>query len=167
MKGQQVGELDPGAQEGAVRNTSESRGFWATLAGASWDDADIGMLRLQKYGTRNRSVLAGMEAALDFWSGLPVDAVLARNAAMADQLRSGLAEIPGAYLISPTHPELAGPIVTWGLEGVENVALMDAIWTQHRLRVRAVGSRGVRQCCHLYNSPAEIEQTLAVARALA
>jgi isopenicillin-N epimerase len=155
----------PGAGFLYLRPEAQGR-IRTTLAGGQWDNLERGALRFQLYGTRNRSLVAGLEATLDFWGGLPRTAVFDRNQAMADQLRAGLAALPGALLLSSAEPGLAGPMVQWGLTGRTNREVMEALWERGRLRVRAVGKDGVRQCCHLYNSPAEIEATLAIAREL-
>jgi hypothetical protein len=43
---------------------------------------------------------------------------------------------------------------------------MDELWNRERIRVRASGE-GVRQCCHIYNSPSEVDRVLALAPTLA
>jgi len=40
------------------------------------------------------------------------------------------------------------------------------MWNRARLRPRSLGN-GVRQCTHIFNSPAEIDRTLEIARAIA
>ena len=45
--------------------------------------------------------------------------------------------------------------------------LQDEMWARARLRPRASGAIGVRHCTHIFNSPKEIDQALAVVRALA
>jgi len=48
------------------------------------------------------------------------------------------------------------------------VELMDALWERARVRVRSMGDPwGVRQCCHIYNLPEDVDRTLATARRLA
>ncbi len=40
--------------------------FWTTLCSFAWDDQTDGMYRFMQYGTGNRSLLTGLDAALDF-----------------------------------------------------------------------------------------------------
>ena len=87
---------------------------------------------------------------------------------LADRLRAGLKEIPGAKINSPVNPDLAGAVVVHGIPGVPCAKLEDALWTRKRLRPRAVGDQlGVRQSCHIYNNEAEIDATLEIVRDLA
>jgi len=39
--------------------------FWTTLCSFAWDDQPDGMYRFMQYGTGNRSLLTGLDAALD------------------------------------------------------------------------------------------------------
>jgi hypothetical protein len=54
---------------------------------------------------------------------------------------------------------------TWSLRGISGGDLMDQLWSRARIRCRAMGS-GVRQGCAIYNSPEEVDRTLATARQL-
>jgi len=62
---------------------------------------------------------------------------------------------------------MACGIVTWGIDGVTGPRLMDELWSRRKIRVRAQDDKMVRQSCHFYNSPAEIDATLEIAKALA
>ena len=58
-------------------------------------------------------------------------------------------------------------ITVYGVDGVTGQRLQDEMWSRARLRPRASGAIGVRHCTHIFNSPKEIDQALAVVRALA
>ncbi len=142
--------------------------FWTTLASAEWDNHKDGMYRLMQYGTGNRSLLTGLDAALDFHFRLGPERVRRRIRSLADRLRAGLQQIPGARISSPVHPELAGAVAVYGIEGVPAIELADELWNRRRIRVRSVGDTlGVRHSCQIYNSEAEIDSTLEVVRDLA
>lgn len=142
--------------------------FWTTLCSSEWDNHKDGMYRFMQYGTGNRSLLAGLDAALDFHFRLGPERVRKRIRALADRLRAGLQQIPGVRINSPVHPALAGAVVVYGVEGVPAARLQDELWIRRRLRPRSVGDPlGVRQSCQVYNSEAEIDATLEVVRDLA
>ncbi len=142
--------------------------FWTTLCSQAWDDETEGMFRFMQYGTGNRSLLVGLEAALDFHFRLGSERVLQRMRSLADRLRWGLQQIPGAQIRSPVHPELAGAVVVHRVQGVPADKLEEQLWVRERIRVRSQGDQnGVRQSCHIYNNEAEIDATLEVVRALA
>jgi len=141
-------------------------GLWTTLASSEWDNQKAGAYRLMQYGTGNLSLLKGFEAAVDFHVRLGSERVEQRVMYLASRLRAGLREIPGAAVHSRLHPELASATTNWGLRGLNGAQLMDELWNRERIRVRASGP-GVRQCCHIYNSPSEVDRVLALARTLA
>lgn len=141
---------------------------WTTLASSQWNNDKDGAWRLMQFGTGNLSLLYGLEAAIDYHEriGGP-DRVQMRILGLAGRLRAGLSQIPRAKLFSPTHPQMAGAITTWGIAGLKGRMIQDELWTRDRIRVRAVGDSAVRQSCHIYNSPAEVDRTIAIARDLA
>jgi selenocysteine lyase/cysteine desulfurase len=119
-----------------------------------------------QYGTGNLSLLKGFEAAVDFHQRLGSERIERRIVGLANRLRGGLQTIENAVIYSRLHPELAGATTNWGIRGLTGQQIMDEMWARERIRVRGVGE-GVRQCCHIYNSPADVDRTLEVARALA
>jgi selenocysteine lyase/cysteine desulfurase len=149
-----------------VRRDVQSR-VWTTLASSQWNNYADGMFRLQQYGTLNQSLLRGLETAIDFMDRIGRDRVEARIRFLASRLRAGLSQIAGATVVTPMNADLSAGITTWGLRGVSGRMLQDELWARKRIRVRASGDAAVRQSCHIYNSAAEVDQTLEVARAVA
>lgn len=139
---------------------------WTTLASSQWDNQKDGAYRLMQYGTGNLSLLKGFEAALDFHQRLGSARIEQRILALANRLRAGLQAIEGVAIHSRLHPELLGATTNWGIRGLTGQQVMDELWTRERIRVRATGE-GVRQCCHIYNSPSDVDRTLEGARSLA
>lgn len=148
-----------------IRREVQDR-IWATLASSQWNNYKEGMFRLQQYGTLNQSLLRGLEAAVDFVDRIGRDRIEQRVRQLGTALRTGLAALPHATIITPRHPELSAGITTWGLNGVTGRQLQDELWNRRRIRVRAVGENAVRQSTHIYNNLADIQATLEVARAL-
>ena len=145
------------------------RDLWATLASAHWNDYEpaAGLFRLMQFGTANAALLAGLDAALDFYLRIGPEKIERRTLALADRLREGLKKIKGVEISSPLHPALAGAIVTYGVAGLAAMQLQDELWNRKKYRVRAQLGPLVRQSVHYYNSPEEIEGTLEVVRSLA
>jgi len=144
-----------------------AKDVWATLASAQWDNYSDGVFRLMQFGTANLSLLVGLDAALDFHQRIGSERIEKRIIGLADRLRSGLRKINGVNIFSPSHPALAGAMVTYGVNGVTGHQLQDGLWNQKKIRVRAQGDEGVRQSVHIYNSPEEVDATLEVVRSLA
>ena len=141
--------------------------FWTTLCSFAWDDQKDGMYRFMQYGTGNPSLLAGLDAALDFHFRLGPERVRERIRSLADRLRTGLQQIPRARISSPVHPELAGATVVHRVEGVPAAKLEEQLWVERRIRTRSQGDPlGVRQSCQIYNNEAEVDATLEIVREL-
>ena len=140
---------------------------WTTLCSFAWDDQKDGMYRFMQYGTGNPSLLAGLDAALDFHFRLGPERVRERMRSLADRLRNGLQQIPRARISSPVHPELAGATVVHRVEGVPAAKLEEQLWVERRIRTRSQGDPlGVRQSCQIYNNEAEVDATLEIVREL-
>jgi isopenicillin-N epimerase len=142
---------------------------WPTLASAHWDDYEPadGVFRLMQFGTANAALLAGLNAALDFYLRIGPEKIEKRTLALADSLRNGLGAIKETVISSPLHPALAGAIVTYGVAGATGLELQDELWNRKKIRVRSQGGQLVRQSVHYYNSPEEIAATLEVVKLLA
>jgi isopenicillin-N epimerase len=142
--------------------------IWATLASAQWDNyaPESGLYRLMQYGTGNKALQDGLDAAIDFYLRVGPERIERRTIALADRLRKGLQEIKGVTIYSPLHTALAGAIVNYGVAGVTGWDLQDEMWKRKKYRVRA-GGPSVRQSVHYYNSPDEIDGTLEVVKKLA
>lgn len=139
---------------------------WTTLCSGEWNNYRDGAYRLMQYGTGNRSLLKGLEAAIDFHLRIGPDRVQRRIISLANRLREGLRSIKGVTILSPVHPELAGAMVTYRVDGLTGPQLMDELW-KRKIRVRSMGvDNGVRQSVHIYNSPEEIDATLQIVRGL-
>jgi len=139
--------------------------LWGTIASGQWDNYHDGAYRLMQVGTGNLSLLKGYDAALEFHNRIGSPRVSQRILALADRLRAGLLQIPQVTINSPQHPELTSAITVWSLAGYPAPDLMDQLWTRAKVRCRSMGNPwGVRQCCHIYNSPEEVDRTLETVR---
>lgn len=140
--------------------------LWATVVSGAWDNYRDGAYRFMQIGSGNLSLLKGYEAAIDFHNRVGPDRIYARGMTLANRLRAGLNQIPQVRITSPQHPELLSPTTIWELAGYTGPQLMDELWNRSKIRCRSMGG-GVRQGCAIYNSPEEVDRTLAAARQLA
>jgi selenocysteine lyase/cysteine desulfurase len=143
-----------------------ARDVWSTLASSQWDNHEDEGYRLSQRGTGSMSLMAGLDAALDFHIGLGPERVRERIKYLGDYLRDGLRKVPKVKIYSPSDPAMCAGITVYGVEGVTGRQLQDEMWNRGKLRPRASGNIGVRHCTHIFNSPAEIDRALGVVRAL-
>lgn len=148
-----------------IRNDA-ARTVWSTLASTHWNDHQDEGYRFTQRGTGSLSLLMGVDAALDFHNQIGAERIHQRVKFLGDYLRDGLRKTPGTRIYTPSDPAMCAGITVYGVEGVTGQRLQDEMWSRARLRPRASGAIGVRHCTHIFNSPKEIDQALAVVRAL-
>jgi selenocysteine lyase/cysteine desulfurase len=155
----------PGSGAIYVRRERQKE-LWTTLASSEWQNQDKGAYRFMQAGTGNRSLWEGLKAAIEWRLELGQERVSRRIRFLGDRLRRGLAELPGVEILSSVHPQMAAGITTYRLKHWSGPETMDAFW-EKRYRVRSMGDAlGVRHSLHLYNSTADVDRGLAIAREL-
>lgn len=142
--------------------------IWSTVASGNWNNHDDEGYRFTQRGTGNFSVIAGLDAALDFHLGLGPEKVYGRIKFLGDRLREGLRGIRKVKIFSPADNSMCAGITVYNIEGWIGVKLQDEFWSRARMRPRASGPEfGVRHCTHIFNSPEEIDKALDIVRQLA
>jgi selenocysteine lyase/cysteine desulfurase len=150
----------------SVRRSAAGR-VWTTLASGEWANEKDPGLRLQQRGTGSMSLLAGLDAAIDFHLRVGPERWFARIRQLGDHLRSRLRETPGATIASSTHPAMCAGMTTWKLGGHPPYAMVDRIWERERIRPRAVSDVwGIRTSTMIYNSERDIDRLIAAAQAV-
>jgi isopenicillin-N epimerase len=129
--------------------------IWTTLASEHWDDHENGAFRFMQRGSTNRSLVRGLETAIDFYNRIGAAAVQRRIMELATRFRAGLEECSRARIVSP---HVSGT-TTFEVEGYDGVGLQDALWERARVRVRRQGN-AVRLCCHVWNSEEEVDRAV-------
>jgi len=144
--------------------------LWPTIASGGWDDLAAKGDRFDRKGTGNDSLLAGLQAALDFHSVLGHDRIWGRCKELSERLYAGLARIPGVQLKSATDEGLRAPLVSFTVDGWDTTAFIRALWERGPVRVRHVAEyqyHWVRMSTHVYNTPQEVDRVLGIVADLA
>ena len=114
-------------------------------------------------------LLAGLNAAIDFTSGIGLEAIADRAVGLARYTTERLREIPGLRMISP--PELASVsagIVSFALDNVVPAVLTAHLWETERVVARTVPDAAcTRLCFHVFNTEAEADTAVEIVRAAA
>ena len=140
--------------------------LWSTIASSAWDDQHDRMYGIMQMGTGNLSLLVGLGVACDFHQQIGSQRIQDRIVGMGDQLRAGVKAL-GGHIISPMHPQLTCASTVYGIPGKKGGEIQDFLWNRAKIRVRSMGDIGVRHTCHIYNSPADVDRTLALLGQLA
>ena len=117
-------------------------------------------------GTGNAGLLAGYDAAVDFFNTIGAEQWLGRIKELGMYLRNGLKQIPHVTIYSSTNEEMAAGITTYGVAGISGPDLQKTMWEKERLQPRSVGDKMIRHSVHIYNSKEEINRALHVLESL-
>lgn len=140
---------------------------WTTVASAQWDNHDDDGYRFTQRGTGNFSVIAGLDAALDFHLQIGPQRWTERIKFLGDRLRTGLSQNKRVTFYSPINPLMVAGITVYNIEGFTGTRLQDAYWEKGRMRPRSTGDVfGVRHCTHIFNSEAEIDRAIEIVNEL-
>ncbi len=141
--------------------------IWSTIASYNWDNQEDHGFRLMQNGTGNAGLLAGYDAAVDFFNTIGAENWLGRIKELGMYLRDGLKQIPHVTIYSSTNEEMAAGITTYGIAGISGPDLQKTMWERERLQPRSVGEKMIRHSVHIYNSKEEIDRALQVVESLA
>ena len=137
--------------------------LWPLCASGGWDDLSIKGLRFDHVGTRNDSITAGFQAALDFNAGLGQGNIERRVRGLATVLDAKLRTIPKVRMVSPSRPEFRSALVSFTVEGKATTDVARRLWELGPVRVRQVGEYGynyLRLSTHVYNGPDQIDRVV-------
>ncbi len=140
--------------------------IWSTVASYNWDNQEDHGFRLMQNGTGNPALLAGFDAAVDFFNTVGEDRWVNRVKELGGYLRTGLKDMPQVSIHSSTNEEMAAGLTTYAVAGMTGPELQKTLWERERLQPRSVGSELLRHSVHIYNSKEEIDRALQVIRSL-
>lgn len=135
--------------------------LWPLVASGGWDDLPIKGSRFDHVGTRNDSLVYGLQAALDFHDQIGAERIERRTRGMATDLDARLRTIPGVVVKSPSRAEFRSAMVSFTVSGKTAEEVIAALWKKGPVRVRHVAEYDyhfIRLSTHIYNSPAEVAQ---------
>ncbi|MCP3753111.1 aminotransferase class V-fold PLP-dependent enzyme [Pseudomonas sp. SBB6] len=116
-------------------------------------------------GSPNMLGAAALEASLSLLEEVGMDRVAAELQERVQWLNEGLAAIPGVTLHNPQDPARRSGIVSFSIEGVENVQVYQQLKQQQVICIPR--GPGVRFSPHFYTPKQIIEETLAIVRQIA
>jgi selenocysteine lyase/cysteine desulfurase len=135
------------------------------LSPVAWEDGH--RLNNEAMGACALPLVIGLGAAVELLQQRSVEATLARNAALRDQLYDGLRTLPG---VVPVGPPRGSAIALLGIRLPEDVVaarLRSVLMTKYRIAIRAVDPKqwnGLRASLHVYNDAAHVDALVAALR---
>ncbi|HEU4568995.1 MAG TPA: aminotransferase class V-fold PLP-dependent enzyme [Gemmatimonadales bacterium] len=139
--------------------------LWPLCASGGWDDLSLKGMRFDHVGTRNDSLVAGFQAALDFHAVMGAAAIERRTRGLATLLDARLRALPGITMHSPARPEFRSAMVSFTVDGHATPDVARQLWQMGPVRVRQVGEYGynfLRLSTHIYNGPDQVERVVGM-----
>jgi selenocysteine lyase/cysteine desulfurase len=118
-----------------------------------------GARKFETLGQRNDATIAGFQAALAFHHAIGPARIEERVLQLGTVLRTAIAAVPGASLLTPGEPALRAGVVIVRFDGVDNGAVYRRLYESHGIAGAPTG--GVRLCPHVYNTLADVERAAA------
>lgn len=146
---------------------------WTGSQAGTWDrDTDVlefpNTAHRFEFGGRHDPLYNAMGKAIEFVGSVGLQNIEARTSELADQLKSAIAEIPGATLRSPESREFSTGIVTFSVDGLSGTDLNSQMLERWRILGRpALKQTAMRLSIAFFNSEEEISQVTSAISTLA
>ena len=157
-----------GTEGGGLLYVREDRipDVWPNIVAPGWgNDADPdvkGARKFESLGQRDDACLAAVGTTAGLHAAIGGPETEARVAALATQLKEGLADL-GMTLVTPMEPELSGGVCIIEVPGDRGTALR-RLYEDHG--IAGAGTGGLRLCPHVYNTRAHIDRAVEGVKAL-
>ena len=121
-----------------------------------------------EFGGRHQPLYNAMGRAIEYIDTVGSDNIEERSLDLADRLKAGIAEIPGAALRSPEGREFSTGIVTFSVDGLDGDQLNSQMFERWRVLGRpALDHSAMRLCCAFFIEDREIDTVIEGISALA
>jgi isopenicillin-N epimerase len=118
--------------------------------------------RLEFEGIRDPCPWLAVPTAIEFLTGIGLDAIRARIAELADYVRHRVDGVSGLRLWTPNHPELRGAMTAFRLPPAVNAGtLRRRLWQEHRIEAPIIDRPDcylLRVSTHFYNTTEEVDK---------
>ena len=133
-------------------------------------DGPVGANSMMRFRIASQSpaLTAGFVTAIKLLQDIGLEEVEAHCDALADQLRQGVAAIPGCGVTGPISGDATCGLTAVTVENWEPRQLVDALWQRWRIAVRAINfPPAIRFSTAPFNTAEEVDQALEALRTLA
>ncbi|MDE2999319.1 MAG: aminotransferase class V-fold PLP-dependent enzyme [Gemmatimonadota bacterium] len=122
-----------------------------------------------EFGPWSWPLVHAWAVAVEYLTGIGLEAIWARTATLTTRLKQGLSEIPGVRLFTPLRPEQSAAVVGFNLDGWQPPDVRDALRSRWRIVVKAFDTtrRGLRASVPFFLLEEEIDLLLRAVATLA
>jgi selenocysteine lyase/cysteine desulfurase len=132
------------------------------IVGVGWgstaETSAVGARKFETLGQRNDAVLAALATALAFHNLIGPAVIEARVYELARALKTGIARLPGAHVITPLSDDLSAGVVVAGFEGRDARDIYERLYSEHHIAAAPTG--GLRLSPHVWVTMADVERIL-------
>ena len=122
------------------------------------------------FGTQNRALYKGVEAAIDFVNGIGQEVVEKRIRGMAKYFQDELLKLEGKIeMLTPTEDKSRGAVVGFRIKSKSHSDFY-TLAAEAKIRIRSVPENGLsslRVSTHIYNNKDEVDKLLELVRSVA
>ncbi len=145
-----------------VRQSAQA-GLWPTIYSAY--SGAVGFSRtFEGFGQRDEATMIAFREALAFQEKVGRAAIEARARALASQLMTGLAALPGVTVWTSPEADRRAAVVSFVPGTLDAGRLATVLYEKDRIAITTRGGKdraGIRVSPHFYNSPAEVDRLLS------
>ena len=121
-----------------------------------------------EFGGRHTVLYGAMGKAIEYLDDIGIDTIEARSMQLADRLKAGISEIPGAVLRSPESHEFSTGIVTLSVDGMSGDDLNSQMLERWNILGRpALQQSAMRLCCAFFTEDREVDTIIEAISTLA
>ena len=142
---------------------------WPSVVAYGYEDAEArGAEKFESFGQRDDPTIAALVPTVDFHNVIGKERVEARLRVIFERMRAGVAEIPGASILTPSDPAASAAILVFSLPEISGQAAFEALYKEYGVAVTpAAIIDGLRLSPHVYNTLADVDAVLEALRVLA
>lgn len=133
---------------------------WALVGSGDWAAKDY--RRFEHVGTANESLVAGLDAAVQFHQHIGREAIETRSRALATMLHDGLSRIRGVTIVSPQVATLRSAMVAFTKDNETATQLQGRLGAAG-IRTRRIAESGLeylRLSTHIHVLPKDLERVV-------
>lgn len=123
-----------------------------------------GARKYEMFGQRNVPSALGLGAAIELQDTIGKKNIEDRDRTLSTRLRTGLKDIPGVKLWTPSDPKLSCGLTLFSVRDIPMANVQKAIYAHDRIYIRTMGTGNLNACraaTHLYNMPEEVDRLIA------
>lgn len=120
----------------------------------------------QSSGTRNVATIMGLGAAIDWHTSLGIETTSKYCLWLRNECYRRLKAVPGVKMLSPENPALSTGIVSFEMTNRKNTEVYARLKEQNVIVKVLPQHNGIRISCHLFVTPADIDQFITLLTAL-